>query len=346
METLSLVACVPAVDHAAFTCARILDILLAHRRGDIVQNKENVADAAHFAAQLAQLRPLVEARTPIIFTLPAFPCKSPNRNKVLGALPDMAERLSLRFLQQLCDAVTQIYAPGAQILICSDGHVFGDLIHVADPVIDRYAHAFLQMIDEEKISCIDVFHLGHVYGCLGYDQKRQRLSEEWGQPLAYLREECLTNADSVRLYCGITRFLVEDAGATVALSKAARQRDCRRRAYRVMQRSRAWGALIAQHHPRTVRLSIHPQPATSVKFGIMLLDAADQWLTPWHAVAVEGEDDVVLMKHAEAARVARLVHWQGRPSHYTMRPLAGVVCPAALERAPASANVSGRRIVI
>lgn len=37
--------------------------------------------------------------------------------------------------------------------------------------------------------------------------------------------------------------------------------------------SRAWGALIAEHHPRAVRLSIHPQPVGAPKFGIRLLDA-------------------------------------------------------------------------
>ena len=78
--------------------------------------------------------------------LPAFPTKSPNPNKVLGTLPDMAERLSLSFLNHLCQRIQLHYAPGMRILICSDGHVFGDLIRVADPAIDAYQAHIEQLI--------------------------------------------------------------------------------------------------------------------------------------------------------------------------------------------------------
>ncbi|WP_436318709.1 L-tyrosine/L-tryptophan isonitrile synthase family protein [Streptomyces griseofuscus] len=39
-------------------------------------------------------------------------------------------------------------------------------------------------------------------------------------------------------------------------TRSALQRACRQRAYGVIQRGRAWGTLIAEHHPRAVRLSI------------------------------------------------------------------------------------------
>ena len=51
---------------------------------------------------------------PVEFVLPAFPAKSPNTAKVLGATPDMAERLSLQFLCAICDRVRQIYRAGAK----------------------------------------------------------------------------------------------------------------------------------------------------------------------------------------------------------------------------------------
>src|SRR5690606_14168433 len=87
------------------------------------------------------------------------------------------------------------------------------------------------------------------------------------------------------IYCGITRFLFEDAmypGQT--RSRTAIQKDCRVRAYEVIRRSNAWSALLAQRYPDAVRLSIHPHPCGAAKLGIQLL-GAECWMTPWHGVA-------------------------------------------------------------
>lgn len=81
---------------------------------------------------------------------------------------------------------------------------------------------------------------------------------------------------------GITRFLVEDT-ADHPGTRSALQCECRQRAYGVIQRGRAWGDLIAEHHPHAVRLSIHPQPIGALKSGIRLLDARDVWITPWRS---------------------------------------------------------------
>lgn len=54
--------------------------------------------------------------------LPAFPFKSANKvYKVLGSLPDKAEELSLDRLNALCNSIQEFYAPGAEIVIISDG---------------------------------------------------------------------------------------------------------------------------------------------------------------------------------------------------------------------------------
>src|SRR5688572_8851771 len=55
---------------------------------------------------------------PVHFILPAFPCKSANRAKVLGERPDMAERTALEFLEKICRRIQQNYPPGARITIC------------------------------------------------------------------------------------------------------------------------------------------------------------------------------------------------------------------------------------
>jgi L-tyrosine isonitrile synthase len=90
------------------------------------------------AVHRRRVESFVAAYEPVDFVLPAFPGKSPNRAKVLGSTPDMAEQLSLHFLQSLCDRVQERYAPGARMIICSDGRVFSDLVRIPDADITRY----------------------------------------------------------------------------------------------------------------------------------------------------------------------------------------------------------------
>ncbi|MBP2477343.1 pyoverdine/dityrosine biosynthesis protein Dit1 [Crossiella equi] len=299
------------------TCEAILGLLLPHRRAEPGDGYDGAAVATAFAEQLDQIRTFVEAGEQVLFTLPAFPCKSPNHDKVLGHLPDLGELLSLRFLHGLAQRVRAVHPPGARFLICSDGHVFGDLIRVPDHHIDEYGETLRQMIAWGGFDSIGTFSLDEVYGEEDHTTKRRLLEEEFAEPVESLRAEVRAGGKALSLYRGITRFLVEDAGDFTG-TRSALQRECRRRAYGVIARSRAWGDLIAAHHPRQVRLSIHPQPVGGPKFGIMLLDSPDSWLTPWHSVAVRHHDTdrYTLMKRVDAARIGEVVLREGRPSHY------------------------------
>lgn len=67
----------------------------------------------------------VEKQEPIRMILPAFPFKSPNaRDKVLGQLPDFGDELALAHLNGLCENIGQVYKPGADVYISSDGLVY------------------------------------------------------------------------------------------------------------------------------------------------------------------------------------------------------------------------------
>ncbi|BCL13250.1 L-tyrosine/L-tryptophan isonitrile synthase family protein [Micromonospora sagamiensis] len=301
-------------DSAELISNVILRFLLPHRRSEAGEHEHTDC----FAEQLAAIRHFVDRQEPILFTLPAFPCKSPNRRKVLGHLPDMGELLSLQFLNQLCDQVAKVHTPGARMLLCSDGHVFGDLIRVPDDHITEYGDEIQAMVERHGLSHIEAFSLQDVYPGHDYDGKRKLLTEQYAQSLESLREEVRSDDKTLSLYRGITRFLVEDVSEWHD-SKAALQRDCRQRAYGVIQRSRAWGDLIADHYPVSVRLSIHPQPCGAAKFGIRLLEIRDMWLTPWHSVAVLRTDGrFALMPRAEAEKIGKLVHQDGRPSHFVV----------------------------
>lgn len=274
---------------------------------------------------------------PVTFVLPAFPGKSPNLAKVLGPLPDMAERRALEFLQHLCDRIRQFYPPGAKIILCSDGRVFSDVVGMRDENVTAYQKELSKIIVELGLTSVSTFNLEELYEGLSYNQMRVHLMKQHGEPLDSLKAsvsrggksqdgspDCSENdKEAHRLYCGITRFLFEDAMFPgQRQSRTALQKECRTRAYEVIQRSKAWSELIEIRFPDAVRLSIHPQSCGAQKLGIRLAETTlrgDSWQTPWHGVAVAVGGRFVLLKRAQAEMLgARLIHREGRPSHYAL----------------------------
>jgi pyoverdine/dityrosine biosynthesis protein Dit1 len=242
----------------------------------------------------------------------------------------MAEENALKFLQQLGERIGQIYAPGAQVILASDGRVFSDVVGTNDEDVTAYRDSLLEMITALGLSGVSTFNLEELYEGLSFDEMRDQLMEDFGESLEELRasvrrggkDGSSDDVEANRLYCGITRFLVEDGtfpGQTK--SRNALQNECRARAYEVIQRSQAWSGVVEAHFPDAVRLSIHPHGCGSKKLGIHLAEPAesDNWITPWHGVALEMEGRFVLAKRSQAEALgARLVMRDGRPSHYTL----------------------------
>jgi pyoverdine/dityrosine biosynthesis protein Dit1 len=289
--------------------------------------------AACTGSHLAKMVAQIEQGQPITFVLPAFPGKSPNLAKVLGTLPDMAERRALLFLQQLCERIGRIYEPGARIILASDGRVFSSVVGMSDENVTAYRDELRQMIAQMGLDKISTFNLEELYEGSDFDQMRQQMMEEFGQSLEVFRsavgraardqQASPEDREMHRLYCGITRFLVEDAtfpGQTQ--SRNAIQKECRIRAYQVIQHSQAWSGLVEHCFPEAVRLSIHPHGCGSNKLGIHFIETAegDNWMTPWHAVALEVEEGRFILTRRSAALQlgARLVVENGRPSHFTL----------------------------
>lgn len=274
------------------------------------------------AAQAAPVESFVREGLPVRLVLPAFPGKSPNRAKVLGRLPDMAEGSALAFLDSLSARIRRIHPPGAELVICSDGRVFSDAVGIPDDDITAYHRELRTMIAALPEGAVSLFTLDQVpeFAGLRHEEMRSVLTERHAVPLEELRAR-IREGEELHLYRAITRFLFEDGNTPEYRgSRAALQRDARRRAYVVIQRSKAWGDFLAQRFPGAVRLSIHPQPCASVKLGIRLGEATGTWLTPWHGVAVDVGGRLVLMKRAEAESLGGdLVERGGRPSHFVLR---------------------------
>ena len=243
----------------------------------------------------------------------------------------MAEWLSLGFLHAICDRVRQLYEPGARIVLCSDGRVFGDLVKIADSNVTRYQAELRAMIDAIGPDSLDLFSLDHEYAGHTHAQMRRALMDVYGEDFDTVKRQVHAGSEQLKLYRGITKFLVEDADTPdYQGSRAALRRDCRQRAYGVIQRSKAWGKLVAKRFPDAVRLSIHPQPCGSAKLGIRLVDTPDNWLTPWHGAAIDIGGKFILMKrHQAEAMGAELVCINGEPSHYVARRPNACLDPAA-----------------
>jgi pyoverdine/dityrosine biosynthesis protein Dit1 len=287
---------------------------------------------ACMAPHLPKVLDAIRENRKIRFVLPAFPGKSPNKAKVLGVLPDMAEKQALTFLNSLCERIRKHYSPGAEIIICSDGRVFNDVIGILDEDLRAYQRQIGELIEDLGLTNLSTFNLLSVYGGDDHDLLRRNLMSKYGRPLEKLREMVKRGGteagsredrDAHRHYCGTTRFLVEDTsfpGQTK--SKNALQKECKAKAYEVMRRSNAWTDLIAEYFPDALRLSIHPQACASKKLGIQLVGASN-WMTPWHGVAVDIGSNFVLMKRSQAEELgAKLIlDSDARPSHFKLESI-------------------------
>ena len=298
---------------------------LPKQQGFCGNSKCNSCSSKH----LAKITSAVKNGDAVTFVLPAFPGKSPNTNKVLGAMPDFAERLSLSFLGDLCKRIRNFYFPGIKIIICSDGRVFSDIVGMQENHVTAYQVELDRLIEEMSLVDISTFNLDHVYKEKSFNQMRDELMKTYSHSSEFLKHKIRNGTKSSatseesevnRLYRGITRFLFEDSMFPgQAKSRAAIQKDSKSRAYEVIRRSNAWSDLIEERFPEAVRLSIHPQACGSKKLGIRLV-GNESWMTPWHGVALETSSGHKLVKRSEAEKLgAKLIYDSlGRPSHYKL----------------------------
>lgn len=311
------------------TARKILVDVMQFRRTSDPQAACDIATCEDCASpHLSKVISAVSKGEPVTFVLPAFPGKSPNPSKVLGPLPDMAERCALEFLQHVCDRIKHYYAPGGKVVLASDGRVFSDVVGMRDEDVTSYQTEIIKMIEMLGLNSITTFNLEELYDNKSFDEMRTDLVEQFGESVDLLKasvsrgkslKSSIDDQESHRLYLGITRFLVEDSMYPGQIkSRSSIQKESRVRAYSVIQRSKAWGELVECHFPDAVRLSIHPQSCGSKKLGICLIEP-DNWQTPWHGVAVLVGGHFILLKRSQAESIgAHLVTRFGRPSHYVL----------------------------
>jgi len=306
-------------DHVASTIKQLLSLVFRFRR--IESNDDPCAERPCdecFAVQWERTRTFILQDKPVHFVIPAFPAKSNNPRKVVGSLPDLGERLAIEFLQSFCEHVCHVYPPGASITICSDGHVFSDVLGIPDEDVTRYRDELARIIGATGGGSVNLYSLDDAFGLESYDVMRELLVARYATPVEELRQQVRSDLTARSMFNGMHRFMMEDQTPLhPELSRTKLREACKDLAYRMIQRSRAWGDLVGEVFPESLRLSIHPQPSHVEKIGFHLIRTKDSWLTPWHGVVVDDGTSFTLVKRSQAeAMNASLIRRNGRPSHY------------------------------
>lgn len=222
-------------------------IKLALRILDIIQGYgQNVVSGDVSWARKTKFLPIVEEHVikneSIPMVLPAFPFKSPNRkDKVTGLLPDLGEELALMHWNGLCESIAEIYEPGANVVITSDGLVYTgtserkpsgieveslklrlDLMMVDDSEVWDDSSAVRDIINDKglryisALRIVDLLDFPHTEK-LGREEYlahagcyRRELVAKYGDPDFYSREAIRNDKDTCLTYRGYIKFLTKD----------------------------------------------------------------------------------------------------------------------------------------
>jgi pyoverdine/dityrosine biosynthesis protein Dit1 len=195
--------------------------------------------------------------------------------------------------------------------------VFSDLVGVSDKDVTNYATELKRMIKRVEGRSLDFFSMEDLFDVEDHVAMREQLILHYCDSLAAIEGRIHSFAHHRELFNGIQRFLFEDRVVMdTAKSRSQLRKDCKELAHGVIQRSDGWGRLLNDCFPMSLRLSIHPQGPHSEKIGMLLGEANDTWLTPWHGVAVKAGETFRMMRRHEAEELgARVVEREGRPSY-------------------------------
>ncbi|KAJ5104404.1 Pyoverdine biosynthesis [Penicillium alfredii] len=306
-----------------------------------VDYEKNGASWKGFDSFVPMVRERVKRQEPIRMILPAFPFKSPNaRDKVLGTMPDFGEELALFHLNGLCENIAQVYTPGADVYLSSDGLVYNDILGVPDETVWDYGETLRKMAVEKGLHHIKfirlfellehpwfqssnpesakAFYLAHA-NCL-----RRELMYLFGDPTFDANEAIKTDNDTCLTYRGYIKFLTKDLAHqedTQAMSKRARQTQIAQTARQMIIRGKMFAAAIKARRKDYVRLSIH-ESAGERKLSVSLIPQVRGSLgyTPWHSCVAVGLDGSFRTVHAEDVRDTHdLIYKNGQPYYFRER---------------------------
>ncbi|KAI1355328.1 Clavaminate synthase-like protein [Xylaria sp. FL0043] len=285
----------------------------------------------------AQIQKALERDVPIELVLPAFPFKSSNRSKkVLGPLPDEAERLSLLHLNGLCLAIKDATDSDTYLTIVSDGITYNDLLGVSDEEVWRYGQQLRLMAEQNDCRCI---RFSRICDLVGAEHESERLDEapylakvseyrrklEANTPSGFELSDAIANdPDIATTYKGYKKFLVGERDDRNIRSRSQTERENSGIAKAMILRgkcNKAFAEAVKIKYPDSIRLSIHYSNDTTKVSITMLPQENEIVMTPWHGAVVRGVDGSVSMSHAilVPAMTHDIIYANGRPSYFRER---------------------------
>ncbi|KAI1124426.1 Pyoverdine/dityrosine biosynthesis protein-domain-containing protein [Nemania abortiva] len=237
---------------------------------------------------------------PIRMLLPGFPFKENSRDLVLGSLPDLGEELALAHLQGLCNNIAAIYEKGAEILICSDGLVYNDLMGVSNEAVWEYGVALRAMAATKELRNIKFLRLWDLLGHPGrhLDQEDQEKAKAYYlEHATCIRRELLYRYGDAQFDAVAAAKTDNDWAMThtkyvdVLARKTVENPEST--AIRMIQRGKAYGAALRANLSDYVRLSIHDSVGKG-KLSLALIpnpqEKGSVGLMPWRsAIAVDAD---------------------------------------------------------
>ncbi|KAI3324702.1 Clavaminate synthase-like protein [Xylariaceae sp. AK1471] len=289
----------------------------------------------------SQIQKALERKVPIELVIPAFPFKSSNRSKkVLGPLPDEAERLSLLHLNGLCLAIKAAARSDTILTIVSDGITYNDILGVSDQEVWRYGQQLRRMAEQNGCHYI---RFTRICDLVGAEHESEKLTEalyltraskyrsllEANTPTDFDVFEAIANdPDISKTYKGYKKFLMSERDDRNKRSRSQTERENSGIAKSMILRGkvrrnlkRAFAETVKIKYPDSIRLSIHPSNDTNKVSITMLPQDNEIVMTPWHGAVVRGADGGISMSHAILipAMTHDIVYVDGHPSYFRER---------------------------
>ncbi|MCJ1419552.1 hypothetical protein MMC32_005907 [Xylographa parallela] len=318
---------------ASETSTKILAIIFEYALNKFENSFEQLAvSTPKFLSVIDQF---ITAGKRVDMCLPAFPFKSANKvYKVFGILPDKAEELALERLNTMCVRIAEVYAPGAELTIISDGLVYNDLLGIPDRDTWAYGEALRAMAVEKGFTHINFsrlkdlvkFPLPETFGEITYVANatnfRRFLLNKYGKDDLDIDHEIATKPDTLMTYRGYRRFLESDLQYIFPTGKnrtsSRYKRDVKYLAKEMLIRGYAFAGAVKNAFPNHLRLSIH-QSTGEHKVSMSLLHTKTGFTTPWHcsvALMADGEWLSAPMGDFKKDPTLEIVYEDGRPSYF------------------------------
>lgn len=251
----------------------------------------------------------------IDFVMLGFPFKSTNdRDKVLGKIPDLAEKLTLDNIARFNNKIKEVYAPGVTLSMASDGYVFNDILGASDDTVQRYAEMSMDMTGDAPMRW---YSLQDFYSGNSLVSKRERVMSQFGITPEKMQELILLSPDVNYLYRGMIRFMQEEVANRGFVSGNQLQKAAKLLTREMMLRNEAWSNLTREEFKSHIRLSMHPSVNSGAKYSFQLIDSPKAHHSAWHCTIAIDNGEIITMHKADAiAQGFELVYQNGQPFYF------------------------------